>query len=96
MNTFNKLIFASVLTLSSTAAFACEPPEAPALPDPATAVTPQMVKAKNDVKAFLSDAEAFLGCTKSNKKHDKMVDKMNEVADQFNEIIRAYKARVSA
>lgn len=96
MNTLKHILLAFVFSFISNTAIACTEPEAPVLPDPATAVTPQMIKAKNDVQAFLADAEAFLNCTKSNKKHNIMVDNMNDVANQFNEIIRAYKARVSS
>lgn len=74
---------------------ACSQPTAPELPDAATAVTPQMIKAKNDVKAYVTEAKAFLECTKSTKKHNKMVDEMNSVAKGFNTIVRAYKARLA-
>lgn len=74
---------------------ACSAPTAPELPDAATAVTPQMIKAKNDVKAYVSDAKAFLDCTKNTRKHNKVVDEMNGVASDFNDVVRAYKARLA-
>lgn len=85
-------LFAVVFSASVSAE--CAKPEKPALPDPATAVTPQMVKAKNDVKAFLADAEAYLACGVNTKAHNRMVDEMNEVAAEFNTIVGAFKARV--
>jgi len=84
-----------LLSLTSTQLLACTRPSAPVLPDAATAVTPQMIKAKNDVKAYVKEAKAFLDCTKSTKKHNKMVDEMNKVAGEFNNIVRAYKARLA-
>ena len=96
MKSLKKMLAVSLLCLgSSTAAIACTEPQAPLLPDPESAVTPQMVKAKNDVKVFLSEAEAFLDCNKSSKKHNKMVDQMNDIANQFNEIVRAYKSKMA-
>jgi len=84
-----------LLSLSSQQLLACSRPTAPELPDAATAVTPQMIKAKNDVKAYVGEAKAFLDCTKSTKKHNRMVDEMNSVASEFNSIVRAYKARLA-
>ncbi len=73
---------------------ACTKPEAPVLPDAATAVTAQMVKAKNEVKAYMTNAEAYLECA-SAAEHNKMVDNMNEVANGFNDAVRAYKERMT-
>jgi len=74
---------------------ACSPPPAPELPDAATAVTPQMIKAKNDVKTYVTAAKVFLDCTKNTRKHNKMVDEMTGVANDFNAVVRAYKARLA-
>ena len=79
----------------SASVWSCEPPARPDLPDPATAVTPQMVKAKNDVQAYMKAAEDYLGCGISNKKHNDMVDEMNAVADDFNKAVRDFKARMA-
>ena len=96
MKTKQALVLSTLLGLCSSLAFAaCNEPTKPELPDPETAVTPQMIKAKNDVNAYLSDATAFLECTNSTRKHNDMVNEMNDVADQFNAIIRAYKARMA-
>ena len=84
-----------ILGLCSYNVMACSRPSVPELPDAATAVTPQMIKAKNDVKAYVSEAKAFLECTKNTKKYNKMVDEMNKVAGDFNTIVRAYKARMA-
>jgi len=89
-------IFAGlVLASSANLALACEKPTLPGLPDPATAVTPEMIKAKNDVKAFVSSAEAYLKCGISTKQHNKTVDQMQKLAKDFNGIVRAYKARMA-
>ncbi|MBU3070525.1 hypothetical protein KOI40_11880 [Aestuariicella sp. G3-2] len=85
------LAFAAFAPLS----MACSKPAAPSLPDPSSAVTPQMVKAKNDVKAFIDQAEAYLKCNISTNQHNAMVDEMKSVADNFNSIVRAYKERMA-
>lgn len=89
------LLPALVLATFAPLSMACSKPAAPSLPDPASAVTPQMVKAKNDVKAFLDQAESFLKCNKTTSQHNAMVDEMKSVADDFNSIVRAYKARMA-
>lgn len=83
------------LSMSANMSLACTPPAKPELPDPATAVTPQMVKAKNDVSEYLAAAETYLKCKISTNHHNAMVDDMHEVADKFNSIVRAYKERMS-
>lgn len=88
-------LVASALLATSIHVSACEKPTPPEMPDPATAVTPQMIKAKNDVKAFVAAAEEYLNCKISTKQHNKMVDEMNDVANEFNSIVRAYKARMA-
>ena len=75
---------------------ACTKPEPPEIPDPATAVTPQMVKAQNDVKAFVAQAEEFLKCTRSDSEHDDMVTEMKKTANKFNHAIRDFKARMKS
>ncbi len=95
MKASKNLLIAALLTSCSSLALACDKPATPELPDPATAVTPQMVKAKNDVKAFLGAAEVYLKCNISTKQHNTMVDEMKSVADDFNGIVRAYKARLA-
>ncbi len=89
------LLATALLLVLANITLACDKPAKPELPDPETAVTPQMVKAKNDVKAFLANAEAYLKCNISTAQHNKMVDDMHEVADSFNAIVRAYKTRMS-
>jgi hypothetical protein len=95
MKALNKFFAVALLASCSSVALACDKPSVPALPDPATAVTPQMVKAKNDVKAFLGAAEGYLKCNISTKQHNTMVDEMKSVADDFNVIVRAYKSRLA-
>lgn len=90
-----QLLAVALLTTCTSMAIACDKPASPELPDPATAVTPQMVKAKNDVKAFLGAAETYLKCNISTKQHNTMVDEMKGVADSFNSIVRAYKSRMA-
>ncbi len=74
---------------------ACSKPDAPVLPDAATAVTAQMVKAKNDVKAYLSAANTYLECVSSDKAHNRMVKAMKRVGKEFNVAVRTYKERMA-
>lgn len=93
-----KKIFAATIAslVFSASALACDKPTAPELPDPATAVTPQMIKAKNEVNAYIDAAKQYLDCIKGNAgRHNAMVDEMEKVADKFNAAVRAYKARMA-
>lgn len=89
------LVGAFVVGFSSPTWSACEPPAKPTIPDPETAVTPLMIKAKNEVTAFMDAANAYLECKLSDSEHNAMVDEMNEVANAFNACIKAYKKRMS-
>ncbi len=95
MSTLSKFIAATSLALLTNIAVACDKPEKPSLPDPESAVTPQMIKAKNDVKTYLASAEGYLKCNISTHQHNTMVDDMKSVAADFNTIVRAYKARMA-
>lgn len=82
--------------LLATPVWACSKPNPPEIPDPQTAVTPQMIKAKNEVQAYVAEAEKYLKCNISSSQHNKMVDEMKAVADTFNQAVRDYKARMGA
>jgi hypothetical protein len=87
-------LFLSVFFMGQ--AFACSKPDAPALPDAATAVTPEMVKAKNQVTSYMKKAEQYLECLGKNDvaNHNRMVDSMEKLAAEFNALIKKFKARV--
>jgi len=90
------LVLATTLSMSGYA-MACEKPPSPSLPDPGTAVTAQMVKAKNDMKAYIKAADAYLACVESDtSRYNSMVDEMQAAAEGFNSIVRKYKKRMSA
>jgi hypothetical protein len=95
MKVLNKLTLIVIGTVFSGMALACDKPATPEIPDAATAVTAQMMKAKNDVKAFMDSANAFLECAGSTKEHNDMVDEMNQVADGFNSAVREFKQRIA-
>ena len=82
------LIFGSLIT---GRVFACTPPEAPVLPDPATAVLAEMVKAKGDVQKFISAGDEYLACEKNTAKYNAMVDLMQQTGEDFNKRIRKFK-----
>ncbi len=73
---------------------ACKFPKEPDLPDADTAVLAQMVKAKKEVKVYITEAKKFLECTCSDSRHDKIVEKMRIMAKDFSTIVKAYKFRV--
>lgn len=86
--------FALTTTLSS-GAYACAKPVAkPEFPDAETAVSAQMVKANNDVKAYVKEMQEYLGCARLSKSAEKNeLDELKAYAESFNQVIRAYKAK---
>ena len=76
-------------------ALACEKPQArPEIPDPATAVTAQMVKSNNEVREYVRATEAYLACAKlSSADTRREEDELRTFADAFNQTIRDFKAR---
>lgn len=87
------LVLSAVLFSGLTQA--CTKPGAPELPDAATAVTAQMVKAKNDVQLYLADANSYLACVKGDRRHNKMVKSMEKIGNAFNGTVRQYKERMA-
>ncbi len=95
-----KLILSLSLTVSAglaSQAFACNPPAAkPEIPDAETVVTAQMVKANNDVKAYIKAMEDYLSCAKLPRSEErKALDDLKQYADDFNVVVRAFRARSS-
>lgn len=96
----NKTLVMSLLVLSvlvPAVTFACSEPTKPGdFPDPATAVTAQMVKANNEVKAYVKAMEEYLGCSgMSRSEQRKAIKELEEYAESFNKLIREFKARNS-
>jgi len=85
----------STILFSGLAQAGCIKPDAPVLPDAATAVTAQMLKAKNDVNSYLKAANAYLECASSTSKHDRMVKSMKKVGKEFNVAVRSYRVRMA-
>lgn len=94
MKKWLQVLLASVL-LAPAFALACSEPEKPGeFPDPATAVTAQMVKANNEVKAYVKAMEEYLGCAgMSRSEQKKQLEELKEYAESFNVLIREFKAR---
>lgn len=88
------LSFCSALVVSAPS-FACDKPAAkPAIPDAETVVTAQMVKANNEVKAYVQAVQDYLGCARlSRSKEQQELDELKQFADDFNVVVRAFKAR---
>ncbi len=91
----NYIAALTLLTAISQGAFACSKPATkPEFPDPATAVSAQMVKANNEVKAYVKAMQDYLGCAGLSRAAEKKeLDDLKAYAESFNEIIRAYKAK---
>jgi len=85
----------STILFSGLTNAACTKPEVPVLPDAATAVTAQMVKAKNDVNIYMAGANAYLECVRNDKKHNRMVKSMKAVGKEFNLAVRSYRVRMA-
>lgn len=88
-------VCALALSAVSTMAVACEKPASqPEIPDAATVVTAQMVKANNDVKAYVKAVQDYVGCAGLSRSDEKKeLDALQKFAEDFNVVVRAYKAR---
>lgn len=93
----NSILLATLCTALAAPGFAmaCSPPDGkPAIPDPNSAETAQMVKANNDVKAYVKAMEEYLGCARmSGGEKRREITALEEFAAEFNEAIRVFKAR---
>jgi len=88
------LIAATFFTAFAAAGVqACEKPQnRPAIPDPTTAVTAQMVKSNNEVKAYVRATEDYLGCAKLSSNELRSAEsELKSYAEEFNKTIRAFK-----
>ncbi len=89
-----KFLFAVCASaLFSVSAMACQEPSArPAIPDPATAVTAQMVKTNNEVKAYVQAQQDYLSCSNmSSRKKQEALEELKAYADTFNQAVREFK-----
>lgn len=95
MRNARSLLF--VLSLAPMMTWACDKPDAePAIPDGATAVSAQMVKAQNDVKAYVKSVQDYLACARLTPGKEKTsLDDLKALAERFNEQVRAFKAKNS-
>jgi hypothetical protein len=88
------LIAASLLTVFAAASTqACDKPQnRPAIPDPTTAVTAQMVKTNNEVKAYVRATESYLSCAKLSSNELRSAEtELKDYAEEFNKTIRTFK-----
>lgn len=93
MKSYLALLTATLL-VNASVAMACDArPEKPVLPDPASAVTAQMIKAHNDVKSYVKSMQEYLGCAKLPASEEKKeLEDLTKYAEDFNKVIRDYKA----
>ncbi len=89
------LISVCYASLFALPALACDKPAAkPEIPDAETVVTAQMVKANNEVKAYVKAYEDYLSCAKLSRGEEKQeLDGLKQFAEDFNVVVRAFKAR---
>lgn len=81
--------FAVSCVASSFAAACAKPAAKPEIPDVATVVTAQMVKANNEVKAYVQSVETYLGCAGlARSETKKEMDELKKFAEDFNQVIR--------
>lgn len=86
--------FASCMASSFAAAACTKPAAKPEIPDVATVVTAQMVKANNDMKAYVKDMETYLVCAGLPRSDEKKeLDDLKQFAEDFNQVVRAFKAK---
>lgn len=87
--------FSASCLVTSIATAACERPAVkPEIPDAATVVTAQMIKANNDMKAYVKNMETYLGCAGLSRSDEKKeLDDLKKFAEDFNQVIREFKAR---
>lgn len=81
--------------LISVPSFACSKPDVkPEIPDADTVVTAQMVKANNEVKAYVKAVEEYIACAKLPRSQEKQeIDDLKKFAEDFNVVVRAFKAK---
>ncbi len=72
----------------------CKQPIYPKLPEAESAVLAQMMKAKADVKKYMSGAEKFLGCSKNKNKLMRVEYDYKKVSDEYMSLFVDYKQRM--
>ncbi len=95
MNKFVSTALAATVAALPSLSFACAKPESiPVIPDPNTAVTAQMIKANNEVKAYVKATEDYLACAGLSRSEEKdAIDALKAYADEFNSAIRVFKSK---
>lgn len=81
----------------------CTLKDAPTLPDGATAVEADMVKAQQSVKAYVAETQEYLACLEFEgkgrsggdwtKKYNDASTRMEKLAAEFNKQLRAFKSK---
>lgn len=95
MKSFLSGMFFICMVALSGASFACSEPAQPAeFPDVATAVAAQMVKANNDMKAYVRAMEKYIGCAGMSRRDEvKAFEKLEAYTESFNKLVRKFKSR---
>ncbi len=89
---------AGMLLAANAMGAECAAPNAPTIPNGASASLDQMQAAQADMKKFLADADDYMKCldfkhsADTDDKHDKMTQQMQKSASAFNDQLKAYKS----
>lgn len=70
-------------------------PLAPSLPSGHSATYQQMAVAQASVKAYINDAEQYLGCIFTTRKYNKVVAGMHRLAKNYNNELRVFKSKTT-
>ncbi len=91
------LTFCSASLFSGMAAACSKPDAKPEIPDAETVVTAQMVKANNEMKAYIKAMEDYIACARLSRAEERReVDDLKKTAEEFNAVVRAFKARTAS
>ncbi len=93
----NKLFTLILVTgiIFSANSFACKAPTPPKISKSNTSSKADLKTAATAVKDFLQKANVYLECAPSNRKHDRMVTKMENTSLKFNLALRRFKKQNS-
>jgi hypothetical protein len=68
MNTILRLVLGTCLMFALPAAFACDYPDRPHIPDGATATKDELLASKSDVQAYLAAVDDYLRCVEADER----------------------------
>ena len=85
-----------LMTVPAWSGSDCKEALVPGLPDPDLADELEMLRAQHAVKRYMVAQQDFLSCVQSNRRHNRAVERMQELAEKYNRMSRRYKARMQS